>query len=234
MFGLQEAPFEFEEGETKISLQKEDEVIHYKREDREETLVEMNIVSSNEKILFSPVEPLNIPKQITSSLLIEFENPVVLASKKKTTFYLTFPVEVGVFMDEEREPIDIFTFSKSKYTLYGDVKKGEICKYWNSPVRYDMMEVDTHSEGILKLTIANTNTSSIEIHMAVFSGYGMKIFYDEDTVCMNGKMIVKDEDRSITDFFNRPLRKGMKRARDIYEEKKIPLKAAKYLMEGGI
>lgn len=233
MFGRQEIPFEFTEEDTKISIRKDGKVINYVREYSEDTL-EKSIISSKDTVLFTPVEPLNLPKQLTSALEIEYDKPVVLGPKQKTLFYLTFPVEIGVFINEREDPIDIFTFSKSKFTLYGDVKTGKICKYWNSPVLTEIPEVNPLYEGVLRLKLANATEGSIEVHLGVFSGYSMKIFYDEDMVYMDGEMMVRDEERSITDFSKKPLRDDMKRAIDVYKEKKQALKGVKYIMEGGI
>lgn len=196
-----------------------------------------------EKILFddaevylNPVEPVNLPKNITNYLFIGFRRPFLIAPRSTATFYLTFPIEIGVILAEENvyEDIDVFSFLKPKYALYGDPKGGVIGRYWESDIFGEIPEVDPLSEGILELRVVNLSNSFCEVTKAVFDVYEMKIYYNSQAVSSIAEMRVHSKRIADTSFIDKPLFEGMKRAVEIYSTKAIPILVKKFTMEWGI
>ena len=70
------------------------------------------------EIFANPVEPINLPKNITKFLEIDF-SPIILEPNGMEEVYIKFPIEIGVFAKKADRitVIDIFTFNKPKYTL---------------------------------------------------------------------------------------------------------------------
>jgi len=235
MYGEHKAPFLFERGPLRISTEETDEGIAYHRE-YEDKILDKTIFSKGKNIVINPIEPLNTPKSITSTLLIELEEPIVLEPKTKRSIFLTYPLEIGVFVKGKKRhlDIDIFTLVKNKYTLYGDVKTGTICKYWKSSLHTSVPSVDQLHEGILNLRFYNTSDEWVELTKTVFNAYGMVMFYDDDLVSMRGDMKISGEDKSETRFISHPLREDMNKSLEVFEKKAKHLKGAKFIMEGGI
>ncbi len=221
--------------ELTISVSHTDGRLLYHREFGED-VVEKELLAGKGKILICPVEPMNLPKNITSSLLVEFEKPLVVEPRYKKRVFVTFPTEIGVFTGKGKSAryIDIFGLNKPKFTLYGDVKTGSICKYWKSEVYHKLPKMDPAYEGIMDLHISNLSKRWVEVTKVVFSAYGMKIYYDSGVVSMRASMIIQGEDHSETKFIDKPLRKGMKSSKEIYVHSIQPLKGQKFIMEGGI
>ncbi len=235
MYGDHVIPVEVVKDELSISVTHIDGHLLYHRELGED-VVEKELLAGKGDILICPVEPMNLPKNITSSLLVEFEKPLVVEPRYKKRVFVTFPTEIGVFTGKGKSAryIDIFGLSKPKFTLYGDVKTGSICKYWNSEVYHKLPKVDPAYEGIIDLNISNIGKRWVEVTKVVFSAYGMKIYYDSGVASMRASMIIQGEDHSETKFIDKPLRKGMKSSKEIYIHSIQPLKGQKFIMEGGI
>ncbi len=232
IYGGDELPFEIERDDLTLSIKKDEEITYFRQVGEES--VEKGLLSEENEVVIHPVEPLNLPKQLTSALEIEFEKPMVIDPKTKKRIYLSFPIETAVFIGSESpdKPLDIFALSQPKYTLYGDVKTGTICKYWNSRVSSKPLDdIDPLYEGLLEMNIYNRTEEWREINRTVLNAYGMKIYFDEERVAMRGKMVIEEEDLSKTDFIDKPLSKGMKKAREVYR-KKQPLRRTTFRMEG--
>jgi len=64
MYGYYNIPLRIEKEGISLSVEKEGEILVYRRECLDEK-VEKVLLASNSKILLSPVEPLSKPKEIT-------------------------------------------------------------------------------------------------------------------------------------------------------------------------
>ncbi|AGK61039.1 hypothetical protein Asulf_01036 [Archaeoglobus sulfaticallidus PM70-1] len=193
------------------------------------------ILTKDGRIIINPVEPVNLPKEITNFLLIRFKKPVFIEPKTSMEVNLTFPVEIGVFLAAKKrvDVIDIFSLQKPKYTLYGNPRMGIICRYWESDVYSDVPDVDGFREGVMRLRITNSSDEWIEVTNAVFDIFGMKIYYDT-MVCSSASMNILSHKVAETFFLNQPLREGMKKALELYTSRKIPVMKKKFVMEWGI
>jgi hypothetical protein len=202
MYGHYDPPFSVEKEGILISVEKNEKMWIYKR-----TLgtdkVEKRIIGDRKHLVINPVEPLNTPKEITPNLLIEFEKSLLLAGGARKKIFLTFPIEIGVFISDEGNKnlhlLDVLTLARQKFTLYGSVSNGIICKHWKSEIYSNSPSSNPLQEGVMELTIRNTTSEWVPISKAVFNAYGMKIYYNVD-VFMIAHMDILTKDTAETGF----------------------------------
>jgi len=235
MFGQYDIPIRIEQEGITVSVQKEGENVFYMRECLGES-VEKILIAGSGKLLLNPVEPVNKPTTLPSHLLIEFEKTMQVEPKGTMNIFLTFPVEIAVFMpsNEEFEVIDAFTLARQKFTLYGDPINGVICKYWKSRIYTAEPSLNRIQEGIVGLTITNTTTGWVEVTKAVFNAYGMKIFYDDEKLSIKANMKLKVGGSAETECMNEPLVEGMTKSLEMYTVRKLSVTKKNFIMESGL
>lgn len=236
MFGTHEIPVYLEHKNLVLKVSYDKNTIAYFRQIGDETIEKHISVKRKKNLIINPVEPINTPESITPYLLIEFDHPVILEPQSNYTIYLTFPIEIGIFIQNEKKHkvIDVFALEPQKYTLYGEPTGGIICKFWHSRVHQSLPMVTPLVEGVLGLTINNASPEWEEINKAIFNAYGMKLFYDDELVFMKGKMKIKDERVAETGFEKAPFKDGMKNSIEIYSTTKFSIVSAGYVMEFGL
>lgn len=233
VFGEYDLSTQLKEQDVEITIEGKGKRKSYYRKVGEEE-VKKFIHAEEGKVVICPVEPVNLPKEgAAEHLLIELDKPFIIESGFKDTFYVKFPVEIGVFLVDKKdvERIDIFTKTKPKYTLYGPPENGIICKWWKSDVYSEMPEVDRLYEGIMKIEIANNYYEWMEINKVVFRAFDMKLFYNEYAYMHATLTILKKTFGETT--FNKRKPKNMKGAIDIYLAKGIKKFEKKFIMELG-
>ncbi len=201
MYGNYDPPFSLEKEGISIAVEKIDAQWIYKRtlgSDRVEKLI-----LEEGKLVINPVKPLNTPKEITQNLLIEFEKMLLLAAGARKKIFLTFPIEIGVFISDKRSKnhqlLDVLTLSRQKFTLYGSVSNGIVCKYWKSKIHSVAPSLNPLHEGLMELTMRNTTSDWVSISKVVFSAYGMKLYYDS-SVFMKARMDILSKNTAETGF----------------------------------
>jgi hypothetical protein len=235
MFGQYDIPIRIEQEGITVSVQKEGENILFMRECLGES-VEKILVAGSGKLLLNPVEPVNKPKALALHLLIEFANTLQVEPKGTMNIFLTFPVEIAVFMpsNEEFEFIDAFTLARQKFTLYGDPINGVICKYWKSSIYTAEPSLNRIQEGIVGLTITNTTAGWVEVTKTVLNAYGIKIYYNDERVSMKASMKLKGGGSAETECMDEPLVEGMTKSLEIYTVRKLSVTKKKFIMEFGL
>lgn len=202
MYGCYEPPFSVEKEGISIFVEKIENSWVYKRTLGTEE-VEKIILGGGKNIIINPVEPLNTPKEITPNLLIEFDKTLLLGAEEKKQIFLTFPIEIGVFISDSENKnlqlLDVLTLVRQKFTLYGEVSNGVVCKHWKSKIYSVSPLLNPLQEGVLELTLHNTSSDWASISKAVFSAYGMKLYYDGDVV-MKARMEVINKNTAETGF----------------------------------
>ncbi|MDY6966760.1 MAG: DUF432 domain-containing protein [Halobacteriota archaeon] len=225
-----------EEDDLFISVMRDNNNLIYNRTCANED-VEKIILADNERLILNPIEPLNKPKELTPNLLIEFEKEVLIDPEAKRKIYLKFPIEIGVFLSSNKknhEIIDILTLSKKKYTLYGSMTKGLICKYWKSDIYTSVPSTNPIYEGVIELNIENKTTYWVNVTKVIFNAYSMKIYYDDNMVSMKGKMEIIAPHIAETSIINSPIKKGMNKSIEYFTTRKIPVVMTKFVMEAGL
>jgi hypothetical protein len=235
LYGRHNLPLSISREGLAVSIEQAGETWLYRRE-CDGNRVEKKLLTSSNTVLINPVEPLNRPKEITSFLMVEFERPLMIEPGVRRKIFLTFPIEIGIFMPSKKglEIIDVLTLQKQKFTLYGDPRTGIICKYWKSGIHATEPQVNSIQQGIMKLNIVNAGDHWVEATRSVFNAYGMKLFYDDDMVSMKGTMRILGKHMAETEFANAPLKKDMTKSIELYTARKLIVTAPKFIMEQGI
>jgi len=236
MFDKYTPPFTINYKGHEISVEKEQGNLIYRRTCEYET-IEKILLEADGDFLINPIEPVNLPKPITSFLLIDFERPVMISPGSKQKIYLTFPVEMGIFISGkkgEHELIDILTLNRSKYTLYGDPNRGMICRYWKSEIFTSYPNLDTRYEGDIELDIINDTNHWMEVKKSVFNAFGMKIYYGTDRTSMRAFMRIINRHLAETGFMTYTTTPELRRSMEVYTARKIMLSSIKGIMEHGI
>ncbi|WP_231476625.1 DUF432 domain-containing protein [Methanoculleus sp. MH98A] len=209
-----------------------DGLLTYRRRCEGQTF-ERILVSKTGEVVINPVEPVNLPREITDFLLVEF-SPMMIEPGASRTVYLKFPVEIGVFVESARdiEVLDVFASGTQKYTLYGSPTSGIIARYYESAVYPEIPQVDPFREGVMELSLHNSCREWVEVSRVVFESTDMKIYYG-DFVAATATMKVLTKTMAETDFVDAPLRPGMVKSVELYTARKIPAIDRGYLMEWG-
>lgn len=196
---------------------------------------EKTVLADKGSLLLSPVEPLHKPTEISTHILIEFEKTVVIEPRTNREIMVTFPLELACILDRRRvgeHVLDIFTFSCPKFTLYGKVKDGMVCKYWKSAIYSSVPMVNPLEMGIMKIVIQNSTGRWAEINRAVFSAYGMKIYFNPKLVSLNATMKINSEITADTNFNDQPLQPGMHKAMERFSSRLLSLPGRTVMEEG--
>ncbi len=233
MFGRYDYAFHFADENLTVKIERQDGLYIYRREcggQKHERI----LASETGGVVVNPVEPLNLPKEVTNFLQIEFD-PIVIEPMSTSRVYLTFPVEVGVFLEAKRDMdvLDIFGLNHQKYTLYGPPSGGLIARWHRSRVFSAMPAVEPLKEGVLELRLRNMHREWVEVSRAVFESCDMKIYYN-DFVGMIAEMRILNKNLAETDFVDAPLKPGMKKSIELYTAREIPVIKKGFLMTWGL
>ncbi len=233
MFGLYRYPFRYESDQFRIAVEESDSFYLYSR-DCGGAHREKVITSESGTILIHPVEPLSTPKPVTRFLEIRFPATMMEPQSEKN-LYLTFPLDIGVFIEGkgDTENIDVFSLNSPQYSLYGPSDRGVITRYYESRISGMIPETDPVREGVMKLTLKNSTRSWLEVSRAVFDNTNMSLSYDE-IVAMVGGMDLHNNLVAETSILDRPLREGMKRSIGLSSGRRIFAEQKAFLMEHGI
>jgi len=99
MYGYHVPPFSVEQEGIAISVEKIGQQWVYRRTLGTDN-IEKIILGEGKRLIINPVEPLNTPKEITPNLLIEFEKTLLLPGGARRKIFLTFPIEIGIFISD--------------------------------------------------------------------------------------------------------------------------------------
>ncbi len=233
MYGTYRYPCSIEEESISIEVTEEDGLLVYRRVCGDETR-EIIISSPGGELIINPVEPVNLPKNITRFLEIEFET-FVMSPESEDLIYLTYPIEIGVFLKTGKSAslIDIFSQVPGKYSLYGSPRAGEIVRWHKSDIYRNLPETDNLREGVISLKIINPERKIVEVSKAVFDSYGMKIFYNDWYATMSAEMKLLPKDEAETRFLNVPIIEGTEGIIELYYGRDIPMVGKFYRMGWG-
>ncbi len=234
MFGRYEGDISYTDDAVSVRLEKTSELPRYVRFCRGEK-AEKALPSGRGTIVINPVEPVNLPLPLTRHLEIAFL-PISLQPGASQKLFLSFPLEIGVFLEAggDVHVLDLFSLSTTKFSLYGSPDAGLITRWHTSGLHTAQPVVSRYQEGILELTIRNSSPETVDVSRAVFDSDSMHLFYG-DLVEMAGDMEVYSPMIARTTVRNLPPRAGMERCIELYTAKKIPVVQGKgFLMEFGV
>ncbi len=234
MFGRYERDPGYSDADVKLRIDRSGTIPVYTR-DCNGAHVEKYLTGDYNAIHICPVEPVNLPEEITHHLEIAFP-AIVLPPGAKQTVYLKFPVEIGVFFEIRREMgvLDIFSLVPTRFSLYGRPDAGVITRWYWSEIFSSVPSTDLHREGVLELALVNHCAATVEISRAVFDSHHMTLFYGE-RVGMTATMEVLSPVIALTTFATTPPPDCLNRSIDLYTSRKFPVGPMKgYMMESGM
>jgi uncharacterized protein len=220
MYGPSDFSFRSSSGDISLSFERLPAYTVYRRSCREDQ-AEKIIGAQEGTVLLNPVEPLNLPKEITRFYEVHFR-PVFVGPGSGIVLYLTFPIEIGVFLlaRDGYDLLDIFSLSKPKYSLYGDPDTGILTRWHESRVHAERPETDPLREGIMELSIRNMSGTWVEVTRAVFEKTGMDIYYGK-YVSVSARMDVYSEIVAETRILSTPPDPGMMKSVPAFSAKKV-------------
>ncbi|MDD1720117.1 MAG: DUF432 domain-containing protein [Methanoregulaceae archaeon] len=177
VFGSHPFPFEYRGGSITIATRMAEGFARYERTCRGDRL-EKILAGSGCPLTINPVEPVKLPKEITSYLEVHFP-AVIIGPGGGKVLYLTFPIDIGVFLKgkEDYSLLDLFSLVPQKYSLYGPPDGGVVTRYFESDVHPDIPVVDPLVSGVLELSLKNQARDWIEVSRVVLDSIGMTIYY---------------------------------------------------------
>ncbi|HJJ98906.1 MAG TPA: DUF432 domain-containing protein [Methanocorpusculum sp.] len=195
-----------------ISIEQKLDVSHYHRE-LGKWKRDANISVKEGRMLLHPIEPLYLPEVITRYLEIQFDE-VMIEPRSTNIFFLTFPIEIGVFIQASSVTsiLDAFSFKTPKYSLYGSVNRGVITRWHKSGISTNPPRVRNYLEGVLCLEIENTTDDWVSVSRTVIHEKGVQVYFDEHVVSMAAKMTITSGGTAEVTGVARPLHEGMTRS----------------------
>lgn len=208
MFGESDYSFTYDSEEVSIRIDPSDGFYQYVRKSGIEAITKV-ISGGSRKIVVNPVEPVNLPREVTRFLEIHF-TPVAIEPDSGETVYVTFPVEIGIFLESKGDfdVLDIFTLSRPKYSLYGPPEEGVITRYHKSAVSGTIPKLDRLKEGVIALSITNASRNWVEVSRVVFDCSSFFLYYG-DIVSVVARMNILSRDIADVRSEDRPLGEGM-------------------------
>jgi hypothetical protein len=234
VYGVHSLPYEYRDDLVMLYSGPEEESTIYRRVIGNEK-VEKILGKDEKQLLINPVEPINLPLPLCRHLEIAFP-PVVLRPGTERKVYLTFPVEIGVFLGWEGnyDILDLFSFAPVKFSLYGTPNTGLITRWYYSQVHGTIPEVDRFREGVLELTLKNRSADYLEVSRTIFERSEMRLFYG-DLVAMTAVMEIYSHVVAQTRFPPRSAFPGLTGSLALHTAQKIPVVQHKgFLMEHGV
>jgi len=234
VFGRHSVPFRLEESGISIETRRDGNSTLYERVSPSER-VEKRLGFTEGSLTINPVEPVNLPQEVTNAVEFHFA-PIAVMPLSEIEVFLAFPIEIGVFsgIDDSFALIDVFSLAKPKYSLYGTPEKGIITRHVETGVFNEAPPVNPLEEGVLSLKIRNTGRDWVWVSRAVFESSSLRIFYGPPAA-MSAEMVVYSRLLGETWVNRTPPAKGMHEALRVYPTRRslIPEKPS-YLMEYGV
>ncbi len=236
MYGTYDVPFSIKEKDLSIEISKADYGFLYSRQLADQPAKEKVILSKKPRLIINPVEPLNHPKHITNYLLLEFDKKISIAPHEEQSFYVTFPIEIGIFIftKQDFEPFDDISLIPAKYSLYGDPRIGTVTRYYKTSIYAEIPEVDPLRQGVVHLTIKNSDSQWNTISKLVLNAFGMKLYFNEKVVQLFASMKILNEITAETDCYTPHSEKGFRKAMELYKSRKITMLTTKFVMMEGL
>ena len=183
---------------------------------------ESHVSVKNGVFYLQPIEPLNLPDNVTDFIEIAFKE-ITLEPESTAVIFLTMPIEIGVFLEAkngEKNLLDIVTFCHPKFSLYGAASRGVITRYHESDVYALPPSVRNYQEGLLRLEIENQTDEWATVGRVVLYQKGLNLYYDESTVSACAKMIIQTSDVADVFGIDQPIREGMTQCLQVFEQRK--------------
>lgn len=206
----------------KLSFEEKSGLCKYKRA-FEDWKKEANISAKGGHAVICPIEPFMLPDNVTEFLEIDFE-AVKIAPSDTCVLFLTFPLEIGVFLEDENgnsDLLDVISYVYPKYSLYGQASRGAITRLHKSKVYFEFPRVRNHKYGILRLEIDNRSGEWVDVGKVVIYGKGLTLYYDDICVFAGASMSITSQNVATVAGVSVALNSNMKESISVFSGKKL-------------
>ncbi|MDW7738524.1 MAG: DUF432 domain-containing protein [Bacillota bacterium] len=213
-WGPHKIPVAIELQGINLSIEKNKDGYLYNRKGAGEEIGKL-LMTGKGNFLLNPVEPFHKPAAVSTHLLVELSKPVVIEPRSSKKIFATYPLEIVALISQKGNiacVVDTISMTKLKYTLYGGIKDGLVCRYWKSEFFIDIPAVNPLEMGILQLELVNSTGRWIEVNKTVLSAHGMKIYYNTRLVSVSAEMKISNDVTAETNFVDKPIKPGMTKA----------------------
>ncbi len=223
-FGYGKFPIDYAvnfEGLT-LSFDLENGMYHYKRA-LGDWKTDINVCVTGAKVLIHPVEPLNLPDNLTDFMEIRF-NPIRVEPSGRCVVFVTMPIEIGVFLESAEgsaDILDIISYVYPKYSLYGGSNRGVITRFNESKVYYYPPAMKNYESGLLKLEIENKSDEWATVGRVVIFQKGLYLYFDENFVAASAEMKIISPDVAIVTGIDAPIRPDMTPSNRLFKTRKL-------------
>jgi hypothetical protein len=243
VFGEFSPPYRFERDRLSLSLDMKEGHYQYRRDlagDRVEKAISVGL----SRLLVHPVEPFYTGSETAGHLELEFP-PLIIEPGATETIFLTFPVEIGIFVEgiRDTEVLDAFSVEPPKYSLYGSTHRGVITRFARTGRHRELPAVDGAREGVLKLSIRNMLSEWAKVSRVVLDSPEMHL-YSSDFAGLVAVMRITGREVAEVNGIDRALKGGMGRAHDFFTARRIlrldtaprlpGMERKGFVMEGGL
>jgi hypothetical protein len=220
VFGEFAPPYRYDGGDLSLSVEMREGHYQYRR-DLAGAWVEKAVSAGLTRLLVHPVEPFYTGSETGRYLELEFP-PLVLEPGATETVFLTFPVEIGVFVEglQDTEVIDAFSLTRPKFSLYGTPRHGFITRFARSDRHREIPPVDRAREGVLKLALRNSLAEWASVSRVVLPDTEISV-YASEFAGMMAMMRITGRDKAEVWGADRPLLGGMSRVHDFFTARRI-------------
>jgi hypothetical protein len=234
VFGRYASDFSYAAGDLAVLIERSGPLPRYVRTLQGER-IEKILPEKDGTVVISPVEPVNLPRPLSGHLEIAFP-AVVMPPRSERNLLLTFPLEIGVFLETgtDLHILDLFMTAPAKFSLYGSPAAGLITRWHRSALHTDVPSVDRLSFGVFTLTLKNLSSDTVEVARTVIDSENVHLFYG-DYVSMAGVMEVFSPAIARTTVSSLPAAGGMEPCIELFKARKIPAVHGRgHLMEHGV
>ncbi len=203
-------------------------------------------IVGSEKIILQPLYPVLLPKKITTSILIEYNEKITLAPGEQVEYYLLMPVDLAVLSAKHNyySLIDVFNVGKVKYTLYGPIETsipggaGIVARYASSKIFFTkesaLDELDV-GLALVRVKAHNKAREWVTLSKILLEANPLKLYYEEHTWRAYSRDIVFNisSPKTATIVYSNPPKPGVREVIDP-PELKVPLISLKTTMSWGL
>lgn len=204
-----------------LSFEDKDGIMHYKRGLDGKTF-EANIAASNKEYSVHPAGPNHLPAPVTDYLQIRFDE-IELEPGCNTVLFVTAPLEIAITLNASNNDVkilDVFSFARTKFALYGTATRGVIVRDTRSRVSAVPLPVKNYKEFLLRLHIENKSDSWVSLGRVILYLKGLSLYYDSTSVAACADVSIINPNSAQVSCTDLPLRKDMVKAEPVFTDRK--------------
>ncbi|HJJ39523.1 MAG TPA: DUF432 domain-containing protein, partial [Methanocorpusculum sp.] len=204
-----------------LAFEDKNGIMHYRR-GLDGKVFEANIASTNKEYSVHPAGPNHLPAPITDYLQVRFDE-IELEPGCSTVLFVTAPLEIAITLNapnNEIKVLDVFSFAKAKFALYGTPTRGVVVRDTRSKVSANPLPVKNYKEFLLRLNIVNTSGEWVSLGRVVLYLKGLSLYYDATSVAACADVTITNTTSAQVTCTDSALRNDMIKADPVFTDRK--------------